>query len=102
MGLARITPATQQEITGLVEAPALAGLLADGDAAVGGEEAEAWEACFLSSTSRLVLPVDEIEWTRADGSRARRTFAPHPLVARIEASVAAEVASHCSDVLGDE
>jgi branched-subunit amino acid aminotransferase/4-amino-4-deoxychorismate lyase len=88
----------------VLEAPPLAGLRADGEPGGGKEEAEAeaWEACFLTSTSRLVLPVDEIEWTRADGSRARRAFAPHPLVARIEASVAAEVAGHCSDVLGDE
>jgi branched-subunit amino acid aminotransferase/4-amino-4-deoxychorismate lyase len=83
-----------------LEAPRLAGLRADGEAAAG-DAAEDWEACFLSSTSRLVLPVDEVEWTRpGGGARARRSFAPHPLVARVEALVAADVAAHCSDVLG--
>jgi hypothetical protein len=64
-----------------LEAPALGG-------------AAGWRAAFLTSTSRLLLPVDAVAWGAA-GEQRREPVAlgsrADPLVARLEALVEAEV-----------
>lgn len=85
------------------EAPSLSALRPDGAAAsaAGGPAGADWDAAFLTSTSRLVLPIDEIEWRDAarGGGALRRTFAPSALVTRIERLVREAAAQHCSEVL---
>lgn len=75
--------------------------------------AEGWSGCFLSSTSRLVLPVDELTVGGAEGEAPavagaggdRRVLAVPsagcPIVTRLEALVAAEVAAHSTRLIGD-
>jgi hypothetical protein len=72
-----------------LEAPALGG-------------AAGWRAAFLTSTSRLLLPVDAVAWGAA-GEQRREPVAlgsrADPLVARLEALVEAEVAARSERIL---
>jgi thiol oxidase len=68
----------------VMDAPALAG-------------AAAWRGAFLTSTSRLLLPVDELAW----GGHAPVPLHSRvdPLVVRLEALVEGEVAARSEEVL---
>ena len=61
-------------------------------------ELDAWEGALISSTSRLLLPVDEVEVAEAALPR-RRAFARGGLAARLEELVLAEVAANCEPLL---
>lgn len=61
-------------------------------------EVESWDGAFLSSTSRLVLPIDSVELPPPIGS-SRVWERVDPLVQRIESLVARDVAAHSEDVL---
>ncbi|KAI8464193.1 MAG: hypothetical protein J3K34DRAFT_123071 [Monoraphidium minutum] len=78
-------------------------------------EAPEWQAAFISSTSRLLLPADEVSWVAppsascggdgdnggggdggnggggGGGAPQSRAFERHPLAARLEAAVAARI-----------
>jgi hypothetical protein len=60
-------------------------------------DAGAWDGAFISSTSRLLLPADELRWAppghgSAGGTERVRVFAPqHPTVVALEAAVAARI-----------
>ncbi len=69
-------------------------------------DVDAWEGVFLSSTSRLVLPVDSVTLMApaADGA-ALPSVAAHvreipacPLVARVRELVAGLVATSCTRI----
>ncbi len=72
----------------------------------GDDGEEAWVGAFLTSTSRLVLPIDEVAWggggPGGGAEERRRVFGPpaHPLVARLEGLVASQVEAHSVDVFG--
>jgi len=64
-----------------------------------------WEGCLISSTSRLLLPVDEL-YQPAEGAPSKAgdlvsafDNAPGSLAARLQDLVAAEVEAH-SEVVG--
>ena len=63
----------------------------------------AWEGAFVSSTSRLVLPIDEIEVPRGQFAGmpegAKRKFEGRSLVHQIEDKVMAEIESHSLSVM---
>ena len=64
-----------------------------------------WDGAFVSSTSRLVLPIDEVvvpagQWEGLPGG-ATRKFEGRSIVHEIEARVMAEVDAHSFDVMGD-
>ncbi|QDZ20096.1 class IV aminotransferase [Chloropicon primus] len=49
------------------------------------QEMESWQGCFISSTSRLLLPVSEIVYTTEDGVAKSKSFTPlDPLVLSLE------------------
>ncbi len=52
---------------------------------------ESWDGAFISSTSRLLLPADELRWAPpgdgGSGERVRSFGAQHELVRRLEAAV---------------
>lgn len=56
-------------------------------------EIERWQGACISSTSRLLLPADELRWAPPGhegpaGTERARVFAEqHPLVRRLEAAV---------------
>jgi branched-subunit amino acid aminotransferase/4-amino-4-deoxychorismate lyase len=60
-------------------------------------DVEAWQGAFVSSTSRLLLFVDEVAAPEAAPPR-RKAFAKPALAARLEAAVAAELASASESV----
>jgi thiol oxidase len=60
-----------------------------------------WQGAFISSTSRLMLPVDEVVLFGPGGAESgRHAFQPqHPLVRRIAALVNGEVEAHSQPVV---
>lgn len=69
-------------------------------------DAASWDGCLVSSTSRLLLPVDEL-YAPAEGAPSTaadlvKTFdtGADSLAARLEALVAAEVEAHSEEVMG--
>ena len=59
-------------------------------------EARTWRGAFITSTSRLLLPVEELAW-RKEGCEADEVVILsryEPLVARLEELVDKEVAAH--------
>merc|ERR1711924_239101 len=49
------------------------------------QEMESWQGCFISSTSRLLLPVSEIVYTTEDGVARSKSFTPFdPMVLNLE------------------
>jgi hypothetical protein len=58
---------------------------------------EEWQGAFISSTSRLLLPADELLWApQGDAGlegpdRVRAFGEQHPLVRRLEAAVAERI-----------
>jgi branched-subunit amino acid aminotransferase/4-amino-4-deoxychorismate lyase len=58
-------------------------------------ELGSFEAAFISSTSRLLLPVDELDVPGLQPP-AHRVLPPSELAQRLEAAVAAEIAA-CSE-----
>ena len=70
------------------------------------KDVDRWEGCLLSSTSRLLLPVDEL-YRPAEGAATTRgelvrafDNAPGSLAERLRELVAAEVAAHSEAVGG--
>ena len=70
---------------------------------------EAWRAAFLTSTSRLVLPIDEVRWSGgggggggSGGGGSRRLDGAAPAVARIEELLAAHVDESSTTLVGEE
>eukprot|EP00271_Cylindrocystis_brebissonii_P022477 TRINITY_DN8669_c0_g1_i1.p1 TRINITY_DN8669_c0_g1~~TRINITY_DN8669_c0_g1_i1.p1 ORF type:complete len:121 (+),score=40.19 TRINITY_DN8669_c0_g1_i1:382-744(+) len=57
----------------------------------------AWEGVFISSTSRLVLPVDELRYTGPEGDWVFHYN--NPLVETIARGVAAEIGANSTKVL---
>jgi len=68
-----------------------------------GDSEKAWDGAFLTSTSRLVLPIDEMEWKTqsSDGSSRihKQTFKPSERISTIERLVNSAAESHCSNIL---
>eukprot|EP00877_Chromochloris_zofingiensis_P005400 jgi/Chrzof1/14861/Cz09g18230.t1 len=59
-----------------------------------------WQGAFISSTSRLMLPVDEIQYHHADGSSEVKVYAQrHPLLQRLEAAVMDHILASSEAVL---
>ncbi len=51
-------------------------------------EMDKWQGAFISSTSRLLLPISEIIYTDASGQQQRKSFAPlDPLVQKLESFI---------------
>jgi fatty acid desaturase len=68
-----------------------------------GDSEKVWNGAFLTSTSRLVLPIDEMEWKTqsSDGSSRihKQTFKPSERISTIERLVNSAVEGHCSNIL---
>lgn len=61
---------------------------------------ELWEGAAISSTSRLLLPVDEVSVPQGVGRGARqRRFATQPLMRRLEALVLENIKSNSETVV---
>jgi len=66
----------------------------------GGIDTPIWSGAFLTSTSRLVLPINEIEYTDStNGSILKLVFERNELIDRIEKLVNQAVDSHCTNIL---
>jgi len=67
---------------------------------LGGIDTLRWTGAFLTSTSRLVLPINEIEYTDStNGSILKLVFEPNELIDKIEKLVNQAVDSHCTNIL---
>ncbi len=68
-----------------------------------GDSEKVWNGAFLTSTSRLVLPIDEMEWKTqsSDGSSRihKQMFKPSERISTIERLVNSAVEGHCSNIL---
>jgi branched-subunit amino acid aminotransferase/4-amino-4-deoxychorismate lyase len=67
---------------------------------LGGIDTPKWSGAFLTSTSRLVLPINEIEYTdSSNGSIINKVFEQNELIDKIEKLVNQAVDSHCTNIL---
>lgn len=61
---------------------------------------DSWEGAAISSTSRLLLPIDELSVPPDYGEEARqRTFSGQPLMRRLESLVLQEIKANSEPVL---
>ena len=67
------------------------------------EEIDEWQGCFISSTSRLLLPVSRVVYTSKDGEQRVRSFEPlDPLVTGLEGMILERYRQESTRVVEEE